>query len=285
MAIIEIEPLKPHIGGIVHLKRSELCDKVVVQRCLEALEDRGVLVFPRIGLTDAEQLAFTDAVADAVGTSMLITRKVPGANAAEPGVYKITLDPKINDQPEYVQGTWFWHIDGVTLNLPPPKATLLTARHVAPKGGQTEFSNTYAAYENLPEEEKEEIGGLRIVHSIVASLRPVVEEPTEEDLKRWSMASVMEHPIVWTHTSGRKSLLIGSHADRVVGMPLPDGRALITRLLQWASHPDFCYRHKWQEGDLVVWDNCGTLHRVIPYDAASGRAMHRTAIQGFESVR
>jgi alpha-ketoglutarate-dependent taurine dioxygenase len=282
VATIEIEPVKPLIGARVHVDRRDLCDKMVVQRCLEALEDRGVLIFPKIGLTDKEQLAFTDAL----GTRADFTRTVPGANAAdEPGVYKITLDPKINDQPEYVQGTWFWHIDGVTMKMPPPKATLLTARRVAPKGGQTEFSNTYAAYEGLSVEEKQELAGLRIVHSIVSSLRPVIEEPTEEDLKRWSRATVTEHPAVWTHRSGRKSLLIGSHADRVVGMPVPDGRALITRLLQWASHPDFCYRHQWQEGDLVVWDNCGTLHRVIPYDAASGRAMHRTAIQGFEAVQ
>ena len=209
---------------------------------------------------------------------------MPGGNAAEPGVYKITLDPKINNQPEYVQGTFFWHIDGVTMNMPPPKATLLTARRMAPKGGQTEFSSTYAAYEHLPAEEKEEIAGLRVVHSIVASLRPVIESPTEEDLKRWSMSTAMEHPLVWTHASGRKSLLIGSHADHVLGMPVPDGRALITRLLQWASHPDFCYRHKWQEGDLVLWDNCGTMHRVIPYEVASGRSMHRTSIEGIEAV-
>jgi alpha-ketoglutarate-dependent taurine dioxygenase len=281
MATIEIEPLKPHIGGIVHVERSALCDKVVVQRCLAALEERGVLVFPRIGLTDNEQLAFTDAL----GTRVNFTRHVPGGNAAEPGVYKITLDPKINNQPEYVQGTWFWHIDGVTMNMPPPKATLLTARRIAPKGGHTEFSNVYAAYDHLPDDEKDEIAGLRVIHSIVASLRPVIESPTEEDLKRWSMSTVMEHPLVWTHDSGRKSLLIGSHADQVVGMPVPDGRALITRLIQWASHPDFCYRHRWQEGDLVVWDNCGTMHRVIPYEADSGRAMHRTSIQGVEAVQ
>jgi len=281
VATIEVEPIKPYIGGIVHVDRSALCDKAVVQRCLEALEDRGVLVFPRVGLNDKEQLAFTDSL----GTRVNFTRRVPGANAAEPGVYKITLDPKINNQPEYVQGTWFWHIDGVTMNMPPPKATLLTARRVAPKGGQTEFSNVYAAYEHLPDDEKDDLAGLRVIHTIVASMRSVIESPTEEDFKRWSMSAVTEHPLVWTHASGRKSLLIGSHADRVVGMPVPDGRALITRLLQWASHPDFCYRHKWQEGDLVVWDNCGTMHRVIPYDATSGRAMHRTTIAGVETVQ
>src|SRR5262245_55441608 len=145
MPTVEIEPVKRLIGGIVHVERSALCDKDVVQRCLEALEDRGVLVFPRLELTDAEQLAFTDAL----GTRVNFTRSASD-------VYEITLDPERNAEPEYVQGTFFWHIDGVTIDMPPPKATLLSARRISPKGGQTEFSNTYAAYEHLSREEKEE---------------------------------------------------------------------------------------------------------------------------------
>jgi alpha-ketoglutarate-dependent taurine dioxygenase len=268
----EIEPIKPLIGAIVRVERSALFDDDVAERCLEALEDRGVLVFPRLALSDAEQLAFTDAL----GTRVKFTRG--------PEVYEITLDPERNQEPEYVQGTFFWHIDGVTIDMPPPKATLLSARQTSAKGGQTEFSNTYAAYEHLPEQEKQELAGLRAVHSVAASMRPVAESTGPEDLKRWSRMPSYEHPLVWTHRSGRKSLLIGSHADRVVGLPLPDGRALLTRLQQWSSQPSFCYRHAWQEGDLVVWDNCGTMHRVIPYDAKSGRSMHRTSIAGVESV-
>jgi alpha-ketoglutarate-dependent taurine dioxygenase len=281
MATVEIEPIKPLIGGIVHVKRADLLDKAVVERCRQALEERGVLVFPRMGLSDEEQLAFTDSL----GARVNYTRSVPGGSAAAPDVYKITLDPRINQQPEYVEGTFFWHVDGVTIDQPLPKATLLTARSVAQKGGHTEFSNLYAAYEALPDEEKEEIAGLKVVHTMESSMRPVYDKPTEEDYERWRrMAKVMEHPLVWTHASGRKSLLLGTHADRIVGMPLPHGRALLTRLMQWASRPEFCYRHRWQEGDLVMWDNCGTMHRVVPYAADSGRTMHRTTIMGSERV-
>jgi alpha-ketoglutarate-dependent taurine dioxygenase len=131
---VEIEPIKPLIGAIVHVERSALFDDAVVQRCLEALEDRGVIVFPRLGLSDDEQLAFTDSL----GTRVKFTR---GAS----DVYEVTLDPDVNDEPEYVQGTYFWHIDGVTIDMPPPKATLLSARRISSRGGQTEFSNTYAA--------------------------------------------------------------------------------------------------------------------------------------------
>jgi hypothetical protein len=123
------------------------------------------------------------------------TRSVPGGNEAAPDVYKITLDPKVNPQPEYVQGTFFWHMDGLNSDIPPPKA-----------------------------------------------MRSVVDTPTAEELARWG------------------------------------------RLLEWTAQPDFQYSHEWQEGDLVVWDNCGTLHRVVPYSSDSGRTMHRTTIAGSEAV-
>ncbi len=282
MSTVRIEKVKPHIGGIVHVSKEHLLDDDTIAAVREALEDRGVLIFPRIGLTDVEQLAFTDRL----GTRVNFTRSVPGGKAAdEEDVYAITLDRKINTQPEYVLGTFFWHIDGVTIDQPLPKATLLTARKLSAAGGQTEFASTYAAYENLPEAEKEAIGNLKVVHRMEASMRPVFEQLSDEDLARWrGMSAVMVHPLVWTHASGRKSLVIGSHADSVVGQPIPHGRSLLVRLQEWAAQPAFSYRHEWQEGDLVIWDNCGCMHRVVPYDETSGRRMHRTTIMGDERV-
>ena len=279
---IRVERLKPHIGGIVHVTKEHLLDDQTIAAVREALEDCGVLVFPRMNLTDAEQLAFTDRL----GKRVNYTRKAPGSGAAdEDDVYAITLDKKINFQPEYVLGTFFWHIDGVTINQPLPKATLLTARKLSPTGGHTEFASTYAAYENLPEADKQALAGLKVVHRMECGLRPVFEQVSEEDLARWrGMSEVMTHPLVWTHASGRKSLVIGTHADRVVGLPIPHGRSLLVRLQEWAAQPAFSYRHEWQEGDLVIWDNCGVMHRVVPYDENSGRRMHRTTIMGEERV-
>jgi alpha-ketoglutarate-dependent taurine dioxygenase len=277
-----IEKIKPHIGGIVRVAREHLLDEPTIAAVRDALEERGVLVFPRINLNDAEQLSFTDKL----GKRVNFTRNVPGSGAADdPDVLAITLDKKINFQPEYVLGTFFWHIDGVTVNQPLPKATLLTARKLASVGGQTEFASTYAAYENLPDGEKETIGHLRVIHRLEAALRPVFERMSEEDLSRWrGLAEVMVHPLVWTHESGRKSLVIGTHADGIVDWPVPHARSLLVRLQEWAAQPAFSYRHEWQQGDLVIWDNCGCMHRVVPYDENSGRRMHRTTIMGEERV-
>jgi alpha-ketoglutarate-dependent taurine dioxygenase len=282
MRAVAVEPIKPHIGGVVHINKDHLLDDQTIGDVRQALENRGVLVFPRLNLTDAEQLAFTDRL----GKRLNYTRQAPGNDTAdEKDVYKITLDKKINFQPEYVLGTFFWHIDGVTINQPLPKATLLSARKLSSSGGQTEFASTYAAFENLPEEEQIVLGKLNVVHKMETSMRPVFEQLSEKDLARWrGMSEVMVHPLVWTHSSGRKSLVIGSHADSVVGLPIAHGRALLVRLQEWAAQPAYSYRHEWQEGDLAVWDNCGCVHRVVPYDENSGRTMHRTTIMGEERI-
>jgi alpha-ketoglutarate-dependent taurine dioxygenase len=282
MSTVRIEKIKPHIGGIVHVTKEHLLDDQTAAAVHEALEDRGVLLFPRMNLTDAEQVAFTDKL----GKRVNYNRKAPGSGASEEeDVYTITLDKKINTQPEYVLGTFFWHIDGVTINQPLPKATLLTARKLSPTGGQTEFASTYAAYQNLPDAEKQALDRLKVVHKMEASMRPVFDQLAEEDLARWrGMSEVMIHPLVWTHASGRKSLVVGSHADSVVDQPIAHGRSLLVRLQEWAAQPAFSYRHEWQPGDLVIWDNCGCMHRVVPYDENSGRRMHRTTIAGEERV-
>jgi alpha-ketoglutarate-dependent taurine dioxygenase len=277
------EPIKPHIGEIVHVDRAGLADESVASRCLDLIETRCVLVFPRLRLSDEEQLAFTDRL----GARGKRLRRNEAGEFVEIGeVYNVTFDAAFNTRPEYVLGTFFWHMDDMTSDYPPPKATLLTARRLSPKGGQTEFANTFAAYENLPAADKAEIAGLHAVHSLSASLRGVFDYQSREERERQDkLAVVKEHPLVWTRKSGRKSLVIGTTTDRIAGMPLAEGRALLERLREWTVQPDFVYRHEWQDGDLVIWNNCGTLHRVIPYDRDSGRNMHRTTVAGVEYIQ
>lgn len=273
---VTLQPIKEHIGASVSLERQDLCDPEVVAAVRQAIEKYGVLVFPQLALSDAEQLAFTDSLGERVN----FTRRVPGSDASAEDVYKITLDENFNSEPDYVLGTFFWHVDGVTMDMALPKATLLSARILADEGGATEFANLFAAYEFLPEVEKRQIQGLRVLHTIETGLRPVYGHPPQERLDRWrGMTAPMEHPLVWEHPDGRKSLLLGTHADTIIGQPSVNGRALLWRLQQWAAQPDFVYRHEWQIGDLVVWNNEGLMHRVVPYTDGR-RTMHRTTING-----
>jgi alpha-ketoglutarate-dependent taurine dioxygenase len=227
-----------------------------------------------VNFTDEEQLAFTDLLGGRINlTSDATTDK-------QDDVYKVTLDKKINRAPEYVLGTFFWHMDGLTVDMPVPKSTLLSARKVAAEGGETEFSYTFAAYAHLPDEEKARIEGLKAVHTVAASLRPIADLIPEEDKGKLTIGVAKEHPIVWTREDGAKGMIIGTTADRVVGQEVAHGRALLARLVEWAGQEPFVYRHHWKQGDFVIWDNRGAMHRVIPYDAESGRMMHRTSISG-----
>ncbi|MBW8784508.1 MAG: TauD/TfdA family dioxygenase [Novosphingobium sp.] len=279
---LRFEDIKPHIGSrVVFDDRAELFTPEAGKAIRSKVEERTVLVFPQIGLTDEEQLRITELIGERV---RLTARN--NVQETDEDVYQVTLDPKINPQPEYVLGTFFWHMDGITVDMPPPFATLLSCRIAPAKGGETEFASTYAAYEGLPDEEKQDLEGLRAVHSVKASLSPIADAIPEKHRDRvLGIGLIKDHPLVWTHESGRKSLVIGTTADHIQGMSIPAGRAMLIRLQEWAAQPDFSLRHKWSEGDFVIWDNTGAMHRAIPYEHSTGRMMHRTSIAGTEAVQ
>jgi alpha-ketoglutarate-dependent taurine dioxygenase len=183
----------------------------------------------------------------------------------------------------YRQGNFHWHIDGATSEIP-QKATLLTARAIDPAGGDTEFASTYAAYDALSDSDKEEIASLRVRHSFAHAQSLANPEPTEAQRTAWARVPERVHPLVWTRRNGRKSLLLGATAAEVIDWPADRGRALLDRLLDWATRPEFTVRQTWREGDLVVWDNTGMLHRALPFSPTSLRLMHRTTLAGEETV-
>ena len=281
-------PLTPRIGAKAETERDVVLSPGFAEECLDALERYGVLLFPKIQLSDEEQVAFSENLGD------VIPQGAQRADGTQEVVFKITLDPEENPAAEYLKATIDWHIDGLFEDGPPPKATLLSARRLSTEGGQTEFCNTYAAYEDLPNEERRRHESLRVVHSLEASKRATNRDPTSEDQARWRAAEERrdrkglrgekEHPLVWRHQSGRKSLVLGTTVDRVAGMPTAESRAIVEKLSAHATRRENVYRHEWQVGDLLMWDNCGVMHRAIPYDAKSGRLMHRTVLRGAERI-
>ena len=278
---IRFENIKPLIGSrVLWDNREDLFTPEAAALIRAKVQERTVVVFPKLGLTDDEQLLITEAM----GGKVKVTAR-NNVQDTDENVYQVTLDSKINKQVEYVLGTFFWHMDGITVDMPPPFATLLSCRTAPSKGGETEFASTYAAYEGLPEAEKQALEGLKAVHSVKASLSPILDCISEEDYDRVvNIGLIKEHPIVWTHDTGRKSLVVGTTADHIVGQTVPAGRALLIRLQEWAAQPDFSLRHTWQEGDFVIWDNTGAMHRALPYEESTGRVMHRTSIAGTEAV-
>ena len=253
-------------------------DPALPAQVMAALEEHGVLVFRDLHLDPETQVDFCNQI----GT----VGYFPGSHPVA-GIFRVTLDRSKNRAADYLKGTFDWHIDGCTPNGDecPEKATMLSAVAVAESGGETEFASTYGAYDALTDEEKERYGQVRVVHTIEASQRLVTPDPTDEQLAAWRSRPVHEHPLVWTHESGRRSLVLGASTDHVVGMHPDEGRALLDKLLERATAPESVYRHSWSVGDTVIWDNRGVLHRVEPYDQTSEREMLRTTLLGDEPIR
>jgi alpha-ketoglutarate-dependent 2,4-dichlorophenoxyacetate dioxygenase len=149
---------------------------------------------------------------------------------------------------------------------------------VPPSGADTEFVDTRAAYDALPETMKVRIEGLVAEHSIWHSRAKLGGyTPTEEERKARPPA---RHSLVRRHPgSGRNALYIASHASHIIGWPEHEGRALIDELVAFATQPRFVYAHPWQRGDLVIWDNRCTMHRATPFESSTHvRDMRRATI-------
>ena len=276
MTVITTEQLSETVGAaVLGVDRDRLlADEALPAWTLEALEANGVLVFPEIHVDDATQIAF----------SRTLGRVEVFGKGEHPEIFRVTLDPAKNPVAGYLRGTFDWHIDGMTEDIP-IMATILSARAVAERGGDTEFASSYRAYDDLTDDEKQRFASLRVVHSIEASQRRANPNPSEAELAMMRSRPVKEHPLVWTHRSGRRSLVLGATADRVVGMEPDESRAFLDDLLARSTRPERVYRHHWSVGDLVIWDNRGVLHRASRYDATSPRDMHRTTLYGDEPVR
>ena len=255
-----------------------LNDESIVTTVMEALEVNGVLAFRDLNLDPETQVAFCQRIGEVDFSE---------GHHPVPGIYRVTRDAAKSSAAEYMKGTFHWHIDGCTPlhGEPPQKATVLSAKAVAESGGETQFASTYTAYDALSDNEKERFASLRVLHSLEASQRLVYPDPTPEQIQGWRARPTSVHPLVWTHRSRRKSLLISAHADHVVDMEADESRALLDELMDRATNEEFVYSHHWSVGDTVIWDNTGVMHRATPYAAGSPREMLRTTIFGSEPIR
>lgn len=270
-------PISESIGVEVRGRTSaDFQTQAVADECRRLLVDNGVVVYREAHITDADLVTFSRMLGDVVVADA-------GNHPDYPEISPVTMDPSKSPLAGLRRSTIFWHGDGLT-GAVPQKATLLTAREVADDGGDTEFANTYAAYEALSEQRKQELSNYRVVHSVTASQLLLNPDPTPEERAKWDRAPSREHPLVWTRRDGRKSLLIGATAGEIVGLGYDESRRTLDDVLEWATQPQFVLHHQWKVGDLVVWDNTGVLHRAIPYEPTSRRLMHRTTLVGDEAI-
>lgn len=249
-----------------------------------AMDEHGVLVWHGQDFTDAQQLAFTQSlgpIEQAIGVSL---RKPEEQRLPETFADVSNLDkegrPLARDDRRrlYALGNQLWHSDS-SFKAIPAKYSLLHARTVVSKGGNTEFADMRAAWEALPPERKAECEPLICEHSQMYSraIHGFTEFSPEE---RARMKPVLQR-LVRTHPStGRKSLYLSSHAGKIVGWSEPESRLFLMDLTEFATQREFVFAHKWQQHDLVMWDNQRTMHRARPFPHNEVRDVRRTTLMG-----
>jgi len=246
---------------------------------MDTLEHNGIVVFHGIGFDDEQQVDFARRLGEIVtgGPNKY------GRSKENPEIYYVGFGEELNNALQ-VKGSFHWHLDGTTDEIP-SKASLLSARSVSSNGGgDTQFVSTYAAYERLSDEDKGRLVDLKVHHSAESAYRHFDPHPSPEAVERLRTIPTRVHPLVWTHRSGKRSLVLGTTAYQVEGLPEDESAELLAGLLAGATAPEHVYTHKWSPGDLVIWDNRGTLHQATPYAEDSGRMMHRVTLVGDEPI-
>ena len=272
---VTIRKLHPHVGGEVSpMDLRTVYDRATLEQLRAGMDEYGVLVFRNQPFTDDEQLAFAERfdgrLHSKTGISALAANRF--GNEALTDVSNVDENgqvlPPDDRRRHYSLANRLWHTDASFVD-PPGRYSMLSARIVPPVGADTEFADMRAAWDALPEPLKQRCEGLRVHHSIAHSRQTLGFEFSPEEAER---LRGVEQPLVRTNpVTGRRSLYLASHASRIVGWPVPEGRLLLRDLVEHATRREFVFSHAWREGDLVIWDNLATMHRATPFEDARYR--------------
>ncbi len=280
---MDIRPTDATLAATVHDVDVRALSDAAFSQIEAAWHQHAVLIFPGQHLDDQAHIAFsrrfgklerlqTTAVEGTLPEIFMASNVDPDGN----------IDPVGSSRFLHNKGNRIWHSDS-SFKSNPAKASLLRAAAVPSEGGDTEFADMRAAYDVLDEDQKHWLADKRAVHSFRYSQGQIggLDIMSDEEL---DAIPPVEHPVVLTHpATGRKNLFIGRHASHIAGEDVEEGRALLRSLCANACRDNRVYRHQWQVGDVVIWDNRCVLHRGLPYPVDQPRIMCRTTVAGDQS--
>lgn len=282
---ISVRPLHP--GFVAEIRGIDLRQPQtprIVDELVAALDQYAVVIYPEQDIDDDQQLAFGGCFGPLETATFIHLVDRDHVRRHKQVNYVSNLDPEGRMLPQddrvrmYQLANRLWHTDSSFKALP-GRYSLLHARVVPPEGGETEFADLRAAYDDLSETVKARLEGLLAPHSLMHSNRQL-GLPDFSAEEQAAMPPTLR-PLVHRHPgSGRKSLYLASHAMHIHGWNVPEGRVLLNDLIEFATQPRFVHRHVWRRGDLVMWDNRCTMHRVRAYDDTKyRRELRRVMVQ------
>jgi taurine dioxygenase len=275
----EVKPLHDKFGfEIIGLSLTDAVAEDAFAKVYEAFLAYQLILFRDVDLPPATQVAFARRFGE---VQVHVMNQYHGYNE-HPEIYKLTNIDQ-NGQPNGKhpdKGTLYWHTDG-SWRTKRGLATMMYSEVVPKVGGQTEFVDTYSAYDRLSDDRKQQLEGVRAIHNLDFSRtrRHGVDLMTE---KQKEEAPPVPHPVIRVHPeTGRKALFLGDHAESIEGMDYDAGRAMIDELNDAIAPAEAIYTHEWSPGECIVWDNRCTLHRAMGFDTANEiRVMRRCTTLG-----
>src|SRR6478752_7107891 len=283
MDIKPIDPVnRPFFAGVVSgLDLRKPLTPEQVKAVHRGMDEFGVLVFHDQPIDDDQQLVFSRSLGPLEqATGDIAAPQDRRMSMDLNDISNLDKNNKILARDDrrrlFGLGNMLWHSDS-SFKPTPAKYSLLHARIIPDKGGNTEFADMRAAWDALDDETKGMCEGLVCMHSQIYSRGTLgFTEWTEDEFARNQPVPqrlVRRHP-----GSGRRSLFLSAHAGEITGWPVPEARAFLRDLNEHATQRQFVYAHRWQVGDLVMWDNRCMMHRARRYDPTEIRELHRTTV-------
>jgi alpha-ketoglutarate-dependent taurine dioxygenase len=274
---LAIKPIEGAPGAVIDNVNLASLDEPTWREIYAAFLEYGVLVFPgQNELDDAGQSAFAARFGDIeklgpkAGSTVAISNTKPDGSVAQPDEYQYKM----------LRGNEGWHTDSTYMPLA-SKAAMLFAKVVPPEGGETGFADMCAAWDALDEEMQARLEGLSAYHSLYYSQQKAGYTFKTDHLYGFHDKGAPLRPLIKTHPeTGRKSIYTGRHAYGIPGMDPEASEELLDSLLEQACRPPRTYIHKWQPGDLVVWDNRCMMHCARPYDTKYPRDLRGSRVAG-----
>jgi taurine dioxygenase len=274
----ETRPLSPSLGVEIHgISMAEAVSPKIFSKIHEAFLEHQLILFRDVDLPPETQVAFAKCFGE---VQQHVMDQYHGYG--HPEIYLLTnLDKAGNPSGAHPdKGTLHWHTDG-SWRPRTGLATMMYAEITPKEGGETHFCDMYGAVEWLSQEWGPRLANLKAIHNLDFSrTRRHGEDPMTEEQK--AKVPPVAHPIIRTHPeTGRKAIFLGDHAESIHGMAYDEGRTMIEELSIAATPDHLVYRHHWEPGQCIVWDNRNLLHRATGYDTArQKRVMRRCTVLG-----
>jgi taurine dioxygenase len=273
----EVVPLKAALGACIEgLNRADAAKPEIASLLNRALGEHLLVVVPGDRMTPEQMRDFAAAFGR---PKPQVLRYKRSGDVPEVSIMVSTLMADGTTDKTALRSE-DWHTDDSYM-VTPAKATLLHSIALPSQGGTTWFCNMHSVYESLPEATRRRIDGKHAVHAYDTSRAR--NRPSQRTAQEIAETPDVEHPLVRTHPeTGRKALYLNfNRLDRIVGMEREESDALLDELAVEARKPRHHYGHAWKLGDIVIWDNRATMHRVdVDYPVGEARIMQRVLIEG-----